>query len=133
VTVLLDTHALVWWRAGGERLSRAAAREIARADVVLVSPISFWEIATLQEKGRIVLDRDIFNWVSDLLEEEALEIAALSPHVATDAALLGPGFNGDPADRLIYATARELRSTLVTKDRHMQDFARAGKDVRVVW
>jgi hypothetical protein len=38
--ILLDTHVLLWWRAGGERLSTAAARAIARADTVLVSPIS---------------------------------------------------------------------------------------------
>jgi PIN domain nuclease of toxin-antitoxin system len=30
--ILLDTHVLLWWQAGGERLSTAAARAIAYAE-----------------------------------------------------------------------------------------------------
>jgi PIN domain nuclease of toxin-antitoxin system len=45
---------------------------------------------------------------------------------------LGGDFPGDPADRLIYATARSLRVPLVTKDERVRRFARGG-DVRVVW
>ena len=41
--ILLDTHALLWWQAGGQRLSVRARREIARSERVLVSPITFWE------------------------------------------------------------------------------------------
>ena len=48
--VLVDTHVLLWWQAGGERLSRRAAARIDGADVVYVSPISCWEIAVLVTK-----------------------------------------------------------------------------------
>ena len=67
--VLLDTHAILWWQAGSGRLSARAAREIARADTVLVSPISCWEIGILLGKGRIALDRDVQQWVRDLLAQ----------------------------------------------------------------
>jgi PIN domain nuclease of toxin-antitoxin system len=44
-----------------------------------------------------------------------------------------PGFHGDPADRLIYATARELGVSLVSKDSKIQDYARERGDVEVLW
>ena len=132
--ILLDTHVLLWWQSGGERLSVRAAREIARADAVLVSPISCWEITMLIEKERVVLDRPPYTWVRDLLEQERIELASLSAQAAVGAALLpGAGFGGDPADAFLYASARELVVPLVTKDANIRSFARATKDVRTIW
>lgn len=132
--ILLDTHALLWWQAGGRRLSQRAAREIARADAVLVSPISCWEVATLLVKGRIALDRDVYVWIRDLFAQERLDVASLSPQAAVGAALLSQeGFPGDPADRFLYATARELVVPLVTKDSAIRQYARTAKDVRTIW
>lgn len=132
--ILLDTHALLWWQAGGRRLSQRASREIARAEAVLVSPISCWEITMLAEKRRIALDRPIYTWVRDLFGQEHIELASLSPQAAVGAGLLpSAGFRGDPADALLYATARELVVPLVTKDTNMRSFARATKDVRTIW
>lgn len=134
MTVLLDTHVVLWWQAGGRRLSQRAAREIARADVLFVSPMSCWEIAALFVKGRIALDRDIYAWTRDLLDQERVEPAPVSPQTAVGAGLLSQaGFHGDPADRFLYATARELAVPLVTKDSSIRDYAKTAKDVRVVW
>jgi PIN domain nuclease of toxin-antitoxin system len=133
LSVVVDTHVLLWWRAG-ERLSRRATRELARAEKLLVSPIVFWEVAVLLSKGRIELDRDLFEWISDVLGEEQVELAPLSAQAAGHAGLLPlRGFGGDQADCLIYATAREAMLPLVTKDRALHDFAQQAKDVRAVW
>jgi len=132
--ILLDTHVVLWWQAGGSRLSRAAAREIAKAETLLVSPITFWEIATLLRKGRIQIDRDSYEWIRDLLEEDRVECAPISPQAAVGAGLLASDrFPGDPADRIIYATARELVAPLVTKDQALRDYARSARDVRTIW
>jgi len=132
--ILLDTHVLLWWQAGGERLSARAAREIARADSVLVSPISCWEVTMLEAKGRIALDRDIHAWVADLFAGEQVRPAELSPRVAAAAGLLpASGFAGDPADRFLYATARDLLVPFVTKDTRIRAYARTAGDVRAVW
>ena len=64
--VLVDTHALLWWQADGDRLSPTAARRIERADVVYLSPITCWEIAMLVAKGRVGLDRPMNVWINDL-------------------------------------------------------------------
>lgn len=131
MTVLLDTHALLWWQAGGARLSRTARRAIEGAETVLVSPLTCWEVATLERLGRVVLDRDPALWVHDLYDTDRIGVAALSPAAAAWAGALGAAFTGDPIDRLLYATARDLRVPLVSKDARLHAFATG--DVSVVW
>jgi PIN domain nuclease of toxin-antitoxin system len=133
VSVLLDTHVLVWWQAGGERLSRTATAAIEAAELVYVSPLTFWEIATLRRLGRIALDRDIGSWVQDLMGVPGVSIAPLSPEAAAWAGDLPDNFPGDPIDRMLYATSRDLRVPLVSKDEALRGFARAATDVQIVW
>ena len=132
--ILIDTHVLLWWQAGASRLSRPATRAIDRADTILLSPVSFWEIGVLEAMGRIRLDRDPFEWVRDLLHEARLQTATLSPSAAMFAGRMpGLGFEGDPADAMIYATAMQEQVPLVTKDKRLRLFAAGRKDVRTLW
>jgi len=132
--IVLDTHALLWWQAGSERLSRPARSRIEAADRILVSPISLWEIALLVGKGRFELDRNVFVWSTDLLAQDRLELAPVTPTAAVGAGLLpADGFEGDPADCMIYATARELMAALVTKDDRIHRYAAAARGMRIVW
>lgn len=132
-TVLLDTHALLWWQAESGRLSTAAEAAITEARHVLVSPISCWEVSMLVTKGRVGLDRPVATWVRDLLGEGGpAEAAELTPAVAALAGQL-TDLHGDPADRLIYATARGLGVPLVTKDQRLADAAAGDDQVTVIW
>ena len=133
MSFLLDTHVLLWWLAGGDRLSRAAAAAIKGADAVLLSPLTFWETATLKRLGRVELDRELSVWVQDVLRQPRITMAALSPEAAAWAGNLGPTFPGDPIDRLLYATSRDLRVPLVSKDDGLRAFAAATGDVEIVW
>lgn len=133
MTVLLDTHALVWWKAGGDRLSRAAARAIERADVVLVSPLSCWEVAALHRQGRLRLDREPVVWVRDLLRSERVAVADLTPEAAAWAGTLGDEFPGDPIDRLLCATAQDLRVPMITKDERLREYALRSRLITTVW
>ena len=54
--LVLDTHALVWWQAESDNLP-GVIRERIESSAVLVCPITFWEIAILESKGRLQLDR----------------------------------------------------------------------------
>lgn len=130
--VLLDTHALLWWRADGERLSATAASLIDRSASLLLSPMTFWEVGMLVDKRRIELDRSTAAWTADVLRHARVEIADLSPEVAVMASEL-PDFHGDPCDRLLYATARARRVPFVTKDGAMHGYARDHVDVVVRW
>lgn len=133
MTVLLDTHVLLWWQAGGERLSRRAVTAIETAPTVLISPLTCWEVATLHRRGRIALDRDPAGWVSDLLHADGLELAELTAEAAAWAGQLDDAFPGDPIDRLLYATARDLRVPLISKDDALRAFAATARDVDVIW
>jgi len=130
--VLLDTHALLWWQAESDRLPAGTRERISAAKVVLVSPISCWEIAMLIDKERVRLDRSTAAWVRDLLATDNVDLAELTPGIAVAAGEL-PGFHGDPADRLLYATASVLGVPLLTKDRRLHDYAEPDRAGWSVW
>jgi PIN domain nuclease of toxin-antitoxin system len=134
LNVLVDTHCLVWWFASRARLSPTAAGAIQDADRILISPISWWEVGLLVRDGRVTLDRPLGLWINLVLEDRRSATAALSPEAAAWAGHLDrDAFPGDPADRLIYATARDLRVPLVSKDGRLHRHAGQAGDVDVVW
>jgi len=123
--IVLDTHTWLWWLADPGRLSGAARETIGDARAIGISTISIWELATLARRGRIELDRDVGDWVGVALNgDQRVETIAPDPRVALEAALLDDReFPGDPADRLIFATARSRRAALVTRDQQMRRFS----------
>jgi PIN domain nuclease of toxin-antitoxin system len=126
--IVLDTHAWLWFVAEPGRLSPAARRAIDDADAIGVSTMSAWEVAMLVQRGRISLDRDVATWVRQALARERIEVLAPTADVAVAAGLLDREcFPGDPVDRMVYATARANRASLVTRDERIHAFdARIG-------
>lgn len=120
--VLLDTHVLLWWLEGQDRLSKAAGSAIDEAQAIRISAISFWEVGMLVAKGRAGLDRPTRAWANDVLELPRVEHAPVTPQVAVAAAELD-GFQGDPADRILAATAIDSSIPLVSKDRSIRSWA----------
>ena len=118
--VLLDTHALIWWLAGSDRISRRAVEAIEGAERGLIAPITFWEVSMLVTKGRIVLDWPARIWANDVLATRSVELADLTPTIAIGAGEL-VDFHGDPADRFIYAMAADYGVTMITKDDRIRD------------
>lgn len=128
--ILLDTHTWIWWAAEvPRRLSASARRAIADSPTVGVSAISAWEVAMLVAKGRLELDRDVLVWIRQALALPRVTLLPLTPEIAVRSTRLGDSFPGDPADRILVATARELGAQLVTKDRAL----RRVEGVRIVW
>ncbi|MGH9381723.1 MAG: type II toxin-antitoxin system VapC family toxin [Thermoanaerobaculia bacterium] len=119
-TILLDSHALQWWSAEPSRLSTAAGDAIAAADELAVSAVTWFELAWLAERGRIVVTIPVRSWLTQLAA--GVRTAGITPAIAHTAASLPDNFPGDPADRLIYATALEHEWQLVTKDSKMRRF-----------
>jgi PIN domain nuclease of toxin-antitoxin system len=121
--IVLDTHVWLWWVAAPERLSAAALEAIRQSPAIGVSTLSAWEIAMLNARGRISLDRDVSLWMRHALADRRVESLAPSTEVAVSAGLLdAASFPGDPIDRLIYATARSAGATLLTRDRAIRTF-----------
>jgi PIN domain nuclease of toxin-antitoxin system len=92
-----------------------------------VAAISTWEVAMLVAKKRLTLDRDVLVWLRDALAQPKMMLLPLTPEIAASSARLS--MHGDPADRMIVATALAHGSDLVSADRTI----RRGGLVTVVW
>ena len=120
--ILLDTHVAIWLRTGDRRLGLHTNREIGgalREDNAAVSAISFWEIGMRIQKNQMDLGVTLDAWRRALFEDGIIEIP-VDGAIAARAALL-PELHGDPADRLIVATALGGHR-LVTADRRILDW-----------
>lgn len=117
--VLLDTHVIHWWSAEPKRVSAPARKALEGADELVVAAISWYELAWLARHERIAVTVPIRAWLEGLASQ--LRTIGVTPAVADTAVGLPTSFPGDPADRLIYATAIEHGIDLVTKDRAIRD------------
>ncbi len=127
--IVLDTHVLIWLADASKRLGVAARDALAEGELA-ISTISVQELAYLVTAGRIGLDRPLKTWLSDVLATHDVRPIAPSVSIALRAGSLDADrFHGDPADRLIYATAVEHDARLATADRRL----RALDPERVVW
>ena len=128
--ILLDTHVWIWTVSGEtDRIAPAAVEQIRRGAArgrLLVSAISVWEVAMLQAKGRIGLARELEEWVRRGLAAPGLRLAELSPEVLVESTRLPGEVHGDPADRMLIATARRLGAALATRDGTILSYARGG-------
>lgn len=120
--VLLDTHVVHWWSAEPRRVSKPARSALEEADEHVVAAISWYELAWLAQHERIIVNIPIRSWLQGLAAQ--LRTIGMNPAIADTAAALPSSFPGDPADRLIYATAIEHGLGLVTKDRSIRDHDR---------
>ena len=121
--VLLDTHVWIWWVLGSERLSppeRRCLDRLAAAGGCGLSAMSLWEAQMLHSKARLSLDRPFPAWLR--LAAAPGVVAVLPPDVDVVVALdqLPQSFHGDPADRLIVATALSHGLPLATHDSAIQ-------------
>ena len=82
-----------------------------------------------EARGRIELDRPPLAWLEEALALPRVELVPLTPAVAVRASRLGRDFPGDPADRVIVATALLESAVLVTRDSRIRDYP----GVETVW
>ena len=128
--LLLDTHVWIWVMEGAARevadSARRAVEEAAERNRVLVSAISVWEVAMLEAKGRIRFSLQLAEWVRRALNAPGVHLTGLTPEVAIESTRLPPPVHGDPADRILIATALKSGATLVTRDHAIVDYGRRG-------
>ncbi len=117
MTLLLDTHVILWWQRDDRRLGADARRAIAQADIVWVSAVSGWEASIKSALGRLRLDEpfhillaaDDFTELPMTLAHTA-RLQDLEPH------------HGDPFDRMLVAQALTERATIVSHDRALAPY-----------
>ena len=125
--VLLDTHALVWWVEGREKLSTTACETIEDADaIVLVSAASAWELAIKTRLGKFK-SREL----AEALDEQILEEGFVPLSISIEHALRAGAFDSphkDPFDRMLVAQAQLEDVSVISKDTAFDSFA-----VRRIW
>jgi len=125
-TVLLDTHSWIWYASGNPTLNKTAKKIITTAlqhHTAYLAAISFWEMAMLDKKQRIILEMPCLEWLNKSIELTHLRILPLTPSIAAESCSLPGQFHGDPADCMIVATARVEGLALVTRDTKMLRYA----------
>ncbi|HLF66625.1 MAG TPA: type II toxin-antitoxin system VapC family toxin [Gammaproteobacteria bacterium] len=126
--LLLDTHTLIWFVEGREKLKSAGLQAIESAikeRTLYLCAISFWEIAMLAKKQRIILSEPVLPWLKKVIKILGLRVVELSPEVAIESIDLPGESHGDPADRMIIAAARLYELKLATRDTKILEYARA--------
>ena len=108
--VLIDTHTLLWLIGDRTKLSAPA----------------------LSAKGRISFDRPVSQWTQDVLASDNLAEAPVTALIGLRGGEL-EGFHGDPADRLIVASAQIHRCPLISKDLRIRDWAGRMGGLECIW
>lgn len=121
--VLLDTCALIWAVAEPQTLSATAREVLSAPDTeVCVSPITCAEIARAVDRERLWLDRHWKTWFRDHVKRNGWLVVDVDLGLVEEAYSLPEPFHRDPCDRILVATARTLRCSLITGDRKILDY-----------
>ena len=129
--IVLDTDALIYDALAPARLSARARKAIALAfkqRELACSDISLWEIAMLIAHKRLDPAMDARQFLHDLIAARHVRVLPITAEIA----LLSQSdvfSHGDPADRLIAATALLHRAPLITSDAKLRKL----KDVATIW
>ncbi len=122
--IVLDTHVLVWWVDGeAKKLSRKARQALeqhGKRNELLVCSISFFEITTLERRGRLRFKIPASEWLSEVRRLPEYRVEPLTDEVSERAGQFGDAFSGDPADRMIAAMALLREVPLVTHDEKLR-------------
>ena len=127
--ILLDTCAM-FWTAEDAHLAAGARAAIEEAESMgrplLLSAISAWEVGLLVSRGRLALTMAPLRWFEQLLRAPHLRLLDLSASALISSSSLPGNPPRDPADRIIIATAREQSLTIMTRDRLILEYGKAG-------
>ena len=127
--LLLDTCAVIWI-SQEEPISERAIKAIngaAEAGAALsVSVMTAWELGMLVSKGRVPSTKAPLNWFEEFVQSAEMRVESVTPSILVAASYLPPPIHNDPMDRILISTARERDLTIVTRDRAILSYGKAG-------
>lgn len=129
--LLLDTHVWIWLMQGNDCLCLDFRKAIDRCQAfegILISAISIWEIGMLVNKKKLTLGMETLDWINQTLRLPGIVLVPISPRIAIQSTTLPGEVHGDPADRILIATAHEENAVLATCDKKILDY---GNDLFV--
>jgi PIN domain nuclease of toxin-antitoxin system len=117
MSLLLDTHVVLWWLADAPSLSDEIKARLDQDPDVCVSPATIWEVTIKQAIGRIKEPADLPERIRD---SGFTELPITSAHAMAAGRL--PLIHRDPFDRMLVAQAQCEGLTLVTRDANCQKY-----------
>jgi PIN domain nuclease of toxin-antitoxin system len=117
--VLLDTHLWLWWLTRAPQIRKLeceALDEAALRELPFISAISTWEAQMLVSRGRLIPTEPFEPWIRKMTAPDTIRILPIDTDVVVALHGLPKSFHGDPADRIIVATAIAHRLVLATHD-----------------
>jgi PIN domain nuclease of toxin-antitoxin system len=131
--MVIDSHALLWWFEGGEKLSVTAREVLAGIGgndrLFMVSTVTFWEFRMKELRGQLQPKRPLRDWPDVLRRTGNIQLVEVSSEIWFRTAELDWSHR-DPADRIIAATALIHGVEVLTKD---DRFHEADSPVKAVW
>jgi PIN domain nuclease of toxin-antitoxin system len=126
--VLLDTHSVLWFLTGNEKLSTTAQEVMIDFENELVLSIaSLWEIAIKVSLGKLELERPFEELFPSQLREHEIELLHMMvPHLVKVASL--PFHHRDPFDRVIIAQSLAEGLPVITADPAFRSYG-----VTIIW
>lgn len=128
--ILLDTHTWIWFLLKERNtLKPKTVRRIEDAiknNNCFLSSISILELTRLVALQRIELNIDIHTWVEQATKKSGITVIAIDADIAIDSVLLPNTCHKDPADRIIIATTKKYKCTLLTRDNKILQFAKTS-------
>ncbi len=127
---LLDTHVWIWFQRGDAVQIRPEFQQQLSVwqdqELLYVSPISAWELGLLIASSYLDLGTSIDNFVETAITECGLQLVPLTPGILIESTRLPGNLHRDPADRILAATARAQGLTLLTRDKALLRYGKAG-------
>jgi PIN domain nuclease of toxin-antitoxin system len=122
VRLLLDTHTLLWWLDGDQRLPESSRFAIGEtSNPVFISAVSAWEIAAKVGMGKLSGGVEVADRFSEIFAEQAFAFLSVTLAHARRVGLL-PGDHRDPFDRMLIAQAQIERLKLVSNETLLDQF-----------
>ncbi len=127
--IVLDTHVVVWSYLAPGKISPRAWEAMKNTDISGIATITLWEIGMMARKDRLDFELPVSldEWLQRIVSQERMRILPITPKIAYNAAQFD--MHGDPADRIIVATALEHSCALITVD----DKITGSRLVQTIW
>ena len=117
MSLLLDTHVILWWLTDDPTLSDEVKTRLDEDPDVFVSPVSIWEITIKQSIGNLP---EPIGLAEEIRDSGFRELSITSEHAIAAGRL--PLIHRDPFDRMLVAQARCEGLVLASRDTRVQQY-----------
>jgi len=131
MNILLDTHALIWFFEGNNKLSEKAKKEVQNPkNTIFVSVVSFWEIAIKISIDKLEMDLSMEE-LQKLIWKNGIQIIPIKiEHTFLLRTL--PYYHKDPFDRLLFVQSLSENMGLISCDKIFDEYME-NSEINRIW